>query len=66
MKDNWCEPYKFKGRLIYGGAARNARIKQGGGMDNILLRVAHEAAQNALERANEMQQERSSKLKLVK
>ena len=35
MKDNWCKPFKLEdNRTIYGGAARNARIKQGGGCKN--------------------------------
>ena len=66
MKDNWCKPLKFRGKLISGGAARNVRISQSGGMEEILQAVAREAAENALNRANEIQKEKPRKLRMVK
>ncbi|WP_308073076.1 hypothetical protein [Neisseria polysaccharea] len=66
MKDNWCNPLKFRGKLISGGAARNVRISQSGGMEEILQAVAREAAENAFNRANEIQKEKPHKLRMVK
>jgi hypothetical protein len=37
MSKDWISPPLLKdGKLIYGGAARNARIKEAGGMEHIL------------------------------
>ena len=67
MKDNWCKPYKLEdNRTIYGGASRNARIKQGGGLQKLLQDAALEAAKMVLDRVNEMQQEKRTRLRLVK
>lgn len=36
--DPWCKPIiSDTGRLVFGGAARNVRIKRGGGMEKILF-----------------------------
>lgn len=35
--DKWCKPLRRKGKpTISGGAARNVRIAESGGMDNII------------------------------
>ncbi|NGZ69084.1 hypothetical protein G6Z92_19475 [Vibrio aestuarianus subsp. cardii] len=48
-KDKWCMPLKRKGKpTISGGAARNVRIAESGGMDNIISN----AVEFALNRAN--------------
>ncbi|MEQ4922236.1 hypothetical protein [Proteus hauseri] len=48
-KDKWCMPLKRKNKpTIFGGAARNVRIAESGGMDNIVSN----AVQFALNRAN--------------
>lgn len=49
MADSWCEKTKAKnGRVVYGGAARNVRIANAGGMDQILADVAAHAATSAV------------------
>lgn len=41
----WCEPLKMpQGSYVYGGAARNVRIANFGGMPAILTRVFQEAS----------------------
>lgn len=41
----WCEPLNMPdGRTVYGGAARNVRIANFGGMPAILTRVFEEAS----------------------
>ena len=41
----WCEPLKMShGGYVYGGAARNVRIANFGGMPAILTRVFEEAS----------------------
>lgn len=41
----WCEPLKMPyGGYVYGGAARNVRIANFGGMPAILTRVFQEAS----------------------
>ncbi len=41
----WCEPLNMpSGKVIYGGAARNVRIANFGGMPAILTRVFEEAS----------------------
>lgn len=40
MNDSWCERLYYKGKYIFGGAARNARISNSGGMDEIVKDVA--------------------------
>lgn len=53
MSDSWCSPLKdSNGNMLYGGAARNARIARSGGMDAILIDVAMEAANNAFKKSN--------------
>lgn len=49
MSDSWCKPYRYAGKLLHGGAARNARIAEAGGVEQICLDVAHRAAFMALE-----------------
>lgn len=39
MQDSWCERLYYKGKYIFGGAARNARISNSGGMDEIIKNV---------------------------
>lgn len=50
--DTWCKPlYRKNEKPLYGGAARNYRIKANGGMNAIIARVIEmafiEASQNA-------------------
>lgn len=55
MKDSWCERLYYEGKYIFGGAARNARISNSGGMDEIIKDVATQiwnAATSAANRAN--------------
>ena len=41
----WCEPLKLSnGHYVFGGAARNVRIANFGGMPSILRRVFDEAS----------------------
>jgi len=40
MKDSWCEALWYRGKKIFGGAARNARIGNAGGMDEIIQNIA--------------------------
>lgn len=50
-KDKWCMPLKRKGKpTISGGAARNVRIAESGGMDSIIAN----AVDFALDQANLM------------
>jgi hypothetical protein len=67
MKDSWCRPVVAKtGNVVSGGAARNVRISNAGGMDSIVEEVARDAARSALERADAMTRERQRpKLRLV-
>jgi len=45
MMKTWCEPLKMpQGTYVYGGAARNVRIANFGGMPAILARVFEEAS----------------------
>lgn len=64
MKDNWCKALKYKGKIITGGAARNARISKLGGMDNILHKVAYQAAIQAAQ--DIFDETEAKKLHLVK
>lgn len=48
MKDSWCAQIEHNGKSLSGGAARNVLISKSGGMDQILQRVAFEAATNEL------------------
>lgn len=53
MKDSWCRPVLAKtGSVVSGGAARNVRIAESGGMDEIVESVARSAARDALDRAD--------------
>jgi len=53
MKDSWCAPVRAKsGVIVAGGAARNVRIAEGGGMDVILDKVAKIAARQVLDDVN--------------
>lgn len=52
MKDSWCSPLHYQGNKIYGGAARNARIKHAGGMDEIIKNIATQAYNEATLAAN--------------
>ena len=52
MKDLWCKPILSRnGNRVSGGAARNVRISQAGGMDKIITDAAADAARLALERS---------------
>lgn len=46
--DSWCGPLRYKGKLLSGGAARQCRIANAGGVDVALKDVALAAAQEAL------------------
>lgn len=48
MKDAWCSKLNYKGKDIYGGAARNVRISKSGGMEAIVQDVSR----TTLEKAN--------------
>ena len=66
QQDSWCESIIHKGKKLSGGAARNVRISQSGGMDKILEEVARDAANQAWNRAqnaiNESNQQYSEKV----
>ena len=67
MKDKWCKKITLPdGRTVSGAAARNVLISQYGGMDKILHDVAISAATEALNRASEILNPPSTKLRLVK
>lgn len=51
MKDTWCSKLYYNDKFISGGAARNSRIKQSGGMNAIILKVATKAATEAFNEA---------------
>jgi hypothetical protein len=45
QEPTWCEPLELpNGQTVYGGAARNVRIANFGGMPAILRRVFEEAS----------------------
>lgn len=54
MSDRWCKPYLYAGKLLYGGAARNARISIAGGVEKICNDVARRAALMALQEVEGM------------
>ncbi|MDL2210478.1 hypothetical protein LJC26_06715 [Desulfovibrio sp. OttesenSCG-928-O18] len=47
MSDSWCGPLHYKGKKISGGAARNARIANAGGMDEIIDEITRDVATKA-------------------
>lgn len=52
--DTWCKPVRAKsGLTVYGGAARNVRIAAGGGMNEIIMKSAIRAAEDALQMTND-------------
>lgn len=53
MNDSWCEALWYRGKKIFGGAARNARISSAGGMDSIIKNIATEAWNAATFAANQ-------------
>lgn len=68
MSDSWCSKKKLaNGRVISGGAARNSRIKENGGMDNIITRVAEKVERDTLAyvKAATMEAQKRSKPKLT-
>lgn len=66
-KDSWCAPLRLEnGKIISGGAARNKRIRNGDGMDNIINKVAREAATYAAnEIIRDVNNKERPKLKIV-
>jgi hypothetical protein len=44
MKDKYCSKLMHDGKIISGGAARNVRIKEAGGLENIIHHTAQTAA----------------------
>lgn len=54
MKDNWCSALISNGQKISGGAARNVRIKNAGGMDEILKKSLEVGLKAGLENALKM------------
>lgn len=65
MMNSWCKPVPAKtGNVVSGGAARNVRISDAGGMDRIIDQVAHSAARQALELADVKSRQRSARPKL--
>jgi hypothetical protein len=57
MSDSWCDPYWDGAKWVYGGAARNKRISNGGGMDTITETIGKNAARMAFEEADRKQRE---------
>lgn len=53
MNDSWCERLYYKGKYIFGGAARSARIGNSGGMDEIIKKVATQIWNEATLAANQ-------------
>lgn len=53
MKDKWCSPLFTNGHWIYGGAARNKRIGDYGGVEELCKDIAEFAARVAYERATQ-------------
>ena len=51
VQDSWCRPLPYKGKILSGGAARQCRIADAGGVDTALQTVALAAAQQALQMA---------------
>lgn len=47
-RDNWCSPYLRDGKWLYGAAAREARIADFGGMDNIINEIREETREATL------------------
>lgn len=48
MKDRWCSKYQMPdGTKISGAAAREARLKAAGGVENILSQIVSGAVNNA-------------------
>lgn len=45
---DWTKPLRYKGKQISGGAARQVRASQQGGITNICKQVALIAAENAV------------------
>lgn len=65
MMDSWCSPVRAKtGNIVSGGAARNVRISDAGGMDEIIEQVARDAARRALELADRVAHQRQVRPKL--
>lgn len=61
MRDKWCGKLTLAdGRTISGGAARNRRIAQGGGMEEIIFRVAQDVFEAASQVPGTMKMEHSS------
>jgi hypothetical protein len=48
IQDSWCRPLRYKGKILSGGAARQCRMADAGGVDTALKNVALAAAQQAL------------------
>ncbi len=44
MKDKYCSKLMHNGKVISGGAARNVRIKEAGGLEKIIDHTAQTAA----------------------
>lgn len=74
MRDSWCRPVKAKtGNWVSGGAARNVRIADAGGMDEILedavavgTRAGVKRAMERLAALQEPQVAKRAPLRLVK
>ncbi len=49
MKDSFCKPLFHNGKTIYGGAARNVRIKRAGGLENMINKACRNACLDLLE-----------------
>lgn len=63
--DPWCRPIMANtGNIVSGGAARNVRIANSGGMDEIIYQAGREAARRALELANQKHLRSQDKPKL--
>jgi len=63
--DSWCRPVRAKtGTVVSGGAARNVRIAAAGGMDEIVDRIARNAAREAFEHAETAVSQRRARPRL--
>lgn len=65
-QDSWCSPIIHNGKKISGAAAREVLIAQAGSMDELLLKVAQDAANQAYKLALQgVHQNNRAQLKLV-
>lgn len=61
MSDSWTSPVWDGYQWLSGAAAREYRIKQAGGMDNIIFNAAHDAVKNAFNSVQQLTNQAASK-----